>query len=93
MTPGRGRSLQDRVAVRPGVPDDAPGAPLPVRQGPVHCWVQDPPEAPGRWPGLLLSWARSPSGAWRGQVAYAFLRGREVVLVQAWLEAGSLRRR
>jgi hypothetical protein len=55
--------------------------------------VQDPPEAPGRWPGLLLRWSRAASGQWCGQVAYAFLRGSDVVLVEAWLDAALLRRR
>lgn len=61
--------------------------------GATHCWVQDPPDAPGRWPGLLLRWSRGTSGGWRGQVAYAYLRGPEVVLVEAWLDADLLRRR
>lgn len=94
MGPRSGRPLAERVAVRsPG----STGAPGPVAdgqvQGATHCWVQDPPEAPGRWPGLLLRWSRSASGQWRGQVAYAFLRGPEVVLVEAWLDAALLRRR
>src|SRR3954451_22421525 len=32
-----------------------------------HCWVVDCPEAPGRWPGLLLEWVRERDG-WRGKV-------------------------
>ncbi len=92
-TSRHGRSLGERVRV--AVPPD-PAAPIPTagqRQGATHCWVQDPPEAPGRWPALLLRWSRSPGGAWRGQVAYAFLRGTEVVLVETWLDAEQLRRR
>ena len=93
MGSGRGRSLGERVPVTPGRPaaEDA-GAPA-RRQGATHCWVQDPPEATGRWPALLLRWARAADGRWRGQVAYAYLRGSEVVLVEAWLDASRLRRR
>ena len=94
LSPGRGRSMRDRVRVsRPAGSDAEPLPATARRQGPTHCWVQDPPEAVGRWPGLLLGWSRSPTGEWRGQVAYAFLWGSEVVLVQAWLAGDLLRRR
>lgn len=92
MGSGHGRSLGERVRVG-GPPEARPGVSDAERLGATHCWVQDPPEAPGRWPALLLRWARAPGGAWRGQVAYAFLRGGEVVLVEAWLDAAHLRRR
>jgi len=93
MRSGPGRSLGERVraGAKPG--PDGPVGTTEQRQGATHCWVQDPPEAPGRWPALLLRWARSPDGAWRGQVAYAFLRGTQVVLVETWLDAEQLRRR
>jgi len=42
---------------------------------------------------LLLRWSRSASGQWQGQVAYAFLRGSDVVLVEVPLDASLLRRR
>lgn len=93
MHSGQGRTLGDRVRAGPAA-TPVPGAagPVPERVGATHCWVQDPPEAPGRWPALLLRWDRTPAGTWRGQVAYAFLRGTEVVLVEAWLDAVHLRR-
>ena len=95
--PGSGKSLADRTVARQPASCDARNAgpqALPVKvQGATHCWVQDPPDAPGRWPGLLLRWSRGTSGQWRGQVAYAFLRGSDVVLVEAWLDASLLRRR
>lgn len=99
MVPGSGRSMAERTAAgrtsssaaRAPEPPDAL-AQLQVH-GARHCWVQDPPEAPGRWPGLLLCWSREASGQWRGQVAYAFLRGSDVVLVEAWLDASLLRAR
>ncbi len=96
MVPGSGRSLTERlVAGQLASPVAERAALQDVReqvQGATHCWVQDPPEAPGRWPGLLLRWSRATSGQWRGQVAYAFLRGSDVVLVEAWLDAALLRR-
>lgn len=92
MGAGRGRTLAERTAAGPAAPSGTPTAPEQVH-GATHCWVQDPPEAPGRWPGLLLRWTRTPSGQWRGQVAYAFLRGADVVLVEATLDASLLKRR
>lgn len=101
MVPRSGRTLAERSgsprpAATPGPMDEGTTPPPGGREqvhGATHCWVQDPPEAPGRWPGLLLRWARAESGQWRGQVAYAFLRGPDVVLVEAWLDASLLRRR
>ena len=95
--PGFGRPLGERAAARsaalPEGQNDGLREDRVQVQGATHCWVQDPPEAPGRWPGLLLRWSRSSSGQWRGQVAYAFLRGSDVVLVEAWLDAPLLHRR
>jgi len=97
MVPGSGRPLAERIVVgQPGssaLPTSGPGDAATRVCGATHCWVQDPPEAPGRWPGLLLRWSREASGQWRGQVAYAFLRGPDVVLVEAWLDASQLHRR
>jgi hypothetical protein len=66
----------------------SPGA----TSGPVgrHCWVLDPPGAPGRWPGLLTEWRRDRRG-WSGFVMYVVeLQGRPVV-VQEWIGAEHLR--
>ena len=54
-----------------------------------HCWVHDPPDAPGTWPGLLVEWRQRADG-WHGRVAYAVDGGRGPVLVEAWLPAGQL---
>ncbi len=59
-----------------------------------HCWVVDPPQSPGRWPGLLTEWRREPSGAWSGRVAWAVdgaTPDADTVLLQAWLPAHLLR--
>ena len=99
MLPGRGRTLAERVAA--ALPDLEPDAepvaeptPGPASEPPGvrHCWVDDPPEAAGRWPALLLSWSRS-GASWRGRVVYAYVRAGEVVLVEAELDAGHLSRR
>lgn len=50
-----------------------------------HCWVVDPPEAPGRWPGLLAEWRRAPDGLWEGRVVYAVAVRDRCVLVEGWL--------
>lgn len=54
-----------------------------------HCWVRDPPEAPGTWPGLLVEW-RQRGGAWQGRVAYTVAGSHGPVLVETWLPAARL---
>ena len=90
-----GRSLEERAAdsgVRPE-PESPPrpAAPHDVAEG-RHCWVHDPPGAPGRWPGLLVEW-RQRGGAWQGRVAYTVAGPHGPALVEAWLPAAVLRPR
>ncbi len=54
-----------------------------------HCWVRDPPDAPGRWPGLLVEW-RHREGGWQGRVAYTVTGDNGPVLLEAWLPAAQL---
>ena len=54
-----------------------------------HCWVRDPPDAPGTWPGLLVEW-RQRGGAWQGRVAYTVTGPHGPALVEAWLPAARL---
>ena len=54
-----------------------------------HCWVRDPPDAPGIWPGLLVEW-RQRDGAWQGRVAYTVTRSHGAALVETWLPAARL---
>jgi hypothetical protein len=54
-----------------------------------HCWVRDPPEAPGIWPGLLVEW-RQRDGAWQGRVAYTVTGPHGPALVETWLPAARL---
>jgi hypothetical protein len=54
-----------------------------------HCWVRDPPDTPGIWPGLLVEW-RQRGGAWQGRVAYTVTGPHGPVLVEAWLPASRL---
>ena len=96
MNRGRhGGSLADRAA-RSGVPTAAPpGAPesgrRPAGDGHGrHCWVLDPPDAPGTWPGLLVEWRQREDG-WQGRVAYTLLGAHGPVLVEAWLPADQLK--
>jgi hypothetical protein len=51
-----------------------------------HCWVRDPPEAPGTWPGLLVEW-RQRDGAWQGRVAYTVTGPHGPALIETWLPA------
>ena len=53
---------------------------------PQHCWVLNPPGAPGRWPGLLLEWRRGPDG-WEGRVAYVAQLQNGHALVELWMPA------
>ncbi|MDK3257999.1 hypothetical protein QOZ86_15940 [Blastococcus capsensis] len=54
-----------------------------------HCWVHDPPETPGTWPGLLVEWRRRDDG-WQGRVVYTLPRPHGPALVEAWLPAARL---
>jgi hypothetical protein len=101
MYPGRsGRSLGER-ALNSGVvpaaepdrsaqPDrsaDPAGAGRPPEEAEGrHCWVRDPPEAAGTWPGLLVEWRRR-DGGWQGRVAYTVTGPHGPALVEAWLPA------
>ncbi|MGY1836830.1 hypothetical protein ACI79P_17190 [Blastococcus sp. SYSU DS0510] len=105
MNRGRGgRSLGERAAesgVVPEAPPPAPTGPHPraaVAGSPNagggggegrHCWVRDPPDSPGTWPGLLVEW-RQRDGAWQGRVAYTVRGPHGPALVEAWLPAARL---
>jgi hypothetical protein len=54
-----------------------------------HCWVRNPPDAPGTWPGLLIEW-RQRGGGWQGRVAYTVSGPHGPALVEAWLPAARL---
>lgn len=84
MRSGDGPSLADRVGQPPAAVDDAPDRPRPVVQR--HCWVQGLPDAPGRWPGLLVEWRRARS-TWDGRVVYVVASAGEPVVVESWLPA------
>jgi hypothetical protein len=95
MYQGRsGRSLSERAAdsgIRPQPappPAVPPAAPHDVAEG-RHCWVHDPPDAPGTWPGLLVEWRRGEAG-WQGRVVYTVVGGSGSRLVEAWLPAARL---
>ena len=80
-----GPTLADRAASS-GVAQ--PPASEPAGSG-RHCWVRDPPDAPGTWAGLLVEWRAHPDG-WQGRVSYT-VRGRHgPTLVEAWLPASGL---
>jgi len=53
---------------------------------PKHCWVVNPPGAPGRWPGLLLEWRHDADG-WEGRVAYATHLQNGHALMELWMPA------
>ena len=91
-----GISLADRAA-RSGVPAPPPQPePPPSPRRPAgdgsgrHCWVHDPPDAPGTWPALLVEWRQQEDG-WHGRVAYAVPGAHGPVLVEAWLPADQLK--
>jgi hypothetical protein len=97
MHPGRsGRSLGERAAssgvaaAAAGPRDTGPPGAEPAEGR--HCWVHDPPGAPGRWPGLLVEW-RQRGGAWQGRVVYTVAGPHDPALVEAWLPAALLRPR
>ncbi len=71
-----------------------PARPAPAARrgasGGRHCWVRDPPDAPGIWPGLLVEWRQREDG-WHGRVAYTVAGAHGPVLVEAWLPADRLK--
>jgi hypothetical protein len=97
MTPGRGgRSLGERAAASGVRSDGASGTPATPAYAAAgdegegrHCWVRDPPEAPGVWPGLLIEW-RQRAGGWQGRVAYTVTGPHGPALVESWLPAARL---
>jgi hypothetical protein len=93
MFPGRsGRSLSERAAnsgVRASPPEKNSAAPVGSGGEGRHCWVRDPPDAPGTWPGLLVEW-RQRSGAWQGRVAYTVAGPHGPLLIETWLPAARL---
>ncbi|MFD2092419.1 hypothetical protein [Blastococcus deserti] len=72
-------------------PDRVPGGQAAAGDGGEgrHCWVRDPPDAPGIWPGLLIEW-RQRDGSWQGRVAYTVTGPHGPALVEAWLPAARL---
>lgn len=96
MHPGRsGRSLGERAArsgiAQPEPPVGGSGGRGERARG-RHCWVHDPPGAPGVWPGLLVEW-RQADGGWHGRVTYAGAAPQGTVLVEAWVPAALLEQR
>jgi hypothetical protein len=95
MTPGRGggRSLGERAAASGVAVPEEPAGPAYAAAGDGgegrHCWVRDPPEAPGVWPGLLVEW-RQRGGSWQGRVAYTVTGPHGPALVESWLPAARL---
>ncbi|RZU31523.1 hypothetical protein [Blastococcus saxobsidens] len=73
-------SPQAPVTGQPGAGDRGEGR---------HCWVRDPPDSPGIWPGLLVEW-RQRDGAWQGRVAYTVRGPHGPALVETWLPAARL---
>ena len=57
-----------------------------------HCWVVGMPEAPGRWPALLLEWRRDER-CWSGHVAFVVDEpdGSGATLLDAWVPDHQLR--
>ncbi|TQN43230.1 hypothetical protein FHU33_2666 [Blastococcus colisei] len=85
-----------RVAAAPPRPPVPPAVQRPGGYGAAgdggegrHCWVRDPPDAPGTWPGLLVEW-RQRGGTWQGRVAYTVTGLHGPALVEAWLPAARL---
>ena len=95
MLPGRSaRSLGERAANSGILPPDHVHTPRDRPAGGAggegrHCWVRDPPDSPGVWPGLLVEW-RQRDGAWEGRVAYTLAGPHGPALVETWLPAARL---
>lgn len=96
MHSGRsGRSLGERALDSGVSPECRPAVTSPPDAEAVegrHCWVRDPPDAAGTWPGLLVEWRRRGDG-WQGRVAYTVAGPHGPTLVEAWLSAERLQPR
>jgi len=62
----------------------------PATGTPRHCWVIDAPEAPGRWPGVLLGWEQDARG-WIGRVVMGVAGSEGMVTMTLWVRAEHLR--
>jgi hypothetical protein len=94
MSSGRGRTLAERSAAsgigtgaRPAAEQGGATAARPHAQ---HCWVEDHPGSPGRWPGLLVEWRRGGRHGWQGRVVWAVEDDGRSVLLEAWVDAAHL---
>ena len=96
MRTGRSRPSLGERAEQSGVAGPSPADAAPPartrREAGRHCWVHDPPEWPGTWPGLLVEWRQHPDG-WHGRVAYTVAGPHGPVLVESWLPAARLEQR
>src|SRR3954449_4248268 len=54
------------------------------RAPPRHCWVTDPPAAPGRWPGVVVAW-RTVAGRGEARVVVVVGSGAEAGVLDLWL--------
>src|SRR3954464_8700440 len=63
---------------------DRPTEPDRRRMPPRHCWVTDPPAAPGRWPGVVVGW-RADVGRWGGRVIVVVGSGPGAGVRHLWL--------
>ena len=96
MRTGRSRpSLGERAqqsGVGPPPVDEPAAAPRARGEAGRHCWVHDPPEWPGTWPGLLVEWRQHADG-WHGRVTYTVTGPHGPVLIESWLPAARLEQR
>src|SRR3954452_21599976 len=84
------RQAEQAREARPG--GQARGADRPAdrsRLPPRHCWVLNPPSAPGRWPGLVVQW-RSAAGHWEGRVVVVLGRGPDAAVLDVWMREEQL---
>ena len=81
ITPPDGTSVGPGATVEPGTTGQS------VHE-PRHCWVDDPPGFPGRWPGVVAQWRRGTQG-WEGR-AVVVIRDPGPVVLDVWLPASQL---
>jgi hypothetical protein len=87
----RGPTLAERgTAARGASGADTDQSPAPRGPRRRHCWVTEPSDGSGPWPGLVIEWQVDSHG-WRARVVYVVGAADSATSVETWVDAVHLR--